>query len=61
MIFKKCPVCGNKNIYKVTDIETPDMNEEQLKQHQTYMEKKKICYGPKNKKYYCKDCDEYFN
>ncbi len=62
MIFRKCPNCGSrKAIFKVDNIETPDMNEEELKKFEIDRLNKRLCYGPNDKKYYCDDCDFYFN
>ncbi len=61
MIFRKCPNCGSKKIYKVKNQESPDLSLDELKKQEEEMEAKHIIFGPNDKKYYCKDCDFYFN
>jgi hypothetical protein len=58
---RTCPRCGNlEDIYTINNLETPDMDEEQMKNFEREMEENKWCYGPDDKTYYCKSCDAYF-
>jgi len=63
MTYIKCPNCGSKDgIFRVINpIAIPNMNKEQLKRFEMDRLNKGLCYGPNDKKYYCDDCDFYFN
>lgn len=55
-----CPLCHSKHIYKVVGGESPDLSIEELEIQEKEMAEKMIVFGPDDKKYYCKQCDYYF-